>query len=229
MQDKKSPKGNLEKKRTTYLIIGFVVVLALVYAGFELFAPSKKPIDLGLLDIVEVPILIDVDVPDTDPTPPPPIEQNREAILNIQENITELEIDLAHLFGQDISQYDEIPDIEPVQHIGEVIDPAPEPVPFPDKMPEPNGGWDAMYVFLKSNLQYPENIRNIGVQGTVLVEFVVERDGSISNVNVKAGVIRDLDNEAMRVVKMMPKWKPGEQMGKTVRCLYSIPIKFTIN
>ncbi|MCL2247204.1 MAG: energy transducer TonB, partial [Lentimicrobiaceae bacterium] len=101
------------------------------------------------------------------------------------------------------------------------------PIHFPEKMPEPQGGMEGMYEFLRANLKYPQ-VSQYGIAGTVLVEFVVERDGSISNVTIKAGVHPELDKEAMRVVKMLPKWKPGEQLGKPVRCLYNIPISFII-
>jgi protein TonB len=86
-----------------------------------------------------------------------------------------------------------------------------------------------MYAFLESNLIYPEKLRMSGIQGTVLIQFVIETDGSISNVTVLAGVHPDLDKEALRVVKMMPKWKPGKQMGKPVRSYFNIPIRFILN
>jgi protein TonB len=86
-----------------------------------------------------------------------------------------------------------------------------------------------MYAFLQNTLKYPEVARNNNISGQVFLEFVVERDGSISGVKVLVGVYPDLDQEAIRVVKMMPKWKPGKQMGKPVRCFYQIPIRFTIN
>jgi len=71
--------------------------------------------------------------------------------------------------------------------------------------------------------------RDEGIKGTVVVEFVVGKDGSISNVKVLTGVHPDLDAESVRAVRLMPKWKPGKQMGKTVRCFYQIPIRFSIS
>jgi protein TonB len=100
---------------------------------------------------------------------------------------------------------------------------------FVEEMPEYVGGMDAMYAFLQSNLKYPEVARNNGIAGQVFIEFVVERDGSISDVRVLVGVYPELDQEAVRVVRSMPKWKPGKQMGKAVRCYFNIPIRFTIN
>jgi TonB family protein len=103
------------------------------------------------------------------------------------------------------------------------------PLRFVEVMPEPVGGMDAMYKFLQENLTYPKEARDKGISGTVFIEFVVEKDGSISNVKVLKSVDPDLDAESVRVVKLMPKWNPGKQMGKPVRCYFNIPIRFTIN
>ncbi|MCL2303239.1 MAG: M56 family metallopeptidase [Lentimicrobiaceae bacterium] len=104
-----------------------------------------------------------------------------------------------------------------------------EPVRFTEEMPEPIGGFDAMYKFLADNLKYPEAARNSGISGQVFIEFVVEKDGSISNAKVLKGADPELDAEALRVVRIMPKWKPGKQMGKPVRTFYQIPVRFAIN
>ena len=227
MQDKKSPKGNLEKRRTTFLIIGFVVVLGLVYAGFELFAPRKKPIDLGTLGPIEVPYSPDVPVTEKTPPPPPPEQQQKQYLLELVDKEIKINLD-SIIFNPEFNEGEIISDYEPVPFIGEKID-DPPPIEFPEEMPEPIGGFEAMYAFLHANLKYPEIARNNGISGQVFIEFVIEIDGSISNVSVKAGVYPELDKEAVRVVKMMPKWKPGKQMGKNVRCLFRIPIRFTIN
>ena len=104
-----------------------------------------------------------------------------------------------------------------------------EPLRVVDQMPEPVGGFEAMYQFLAENLKYPEKAKNEGISGQILIEFVVEKDGSITNVKVLQGVHPELDAEAVRVVKMMPKWNPGKHKGELVRTFYQIPIRFSIN
>jgi TonB family protein len=100
---------------------------------------------------------------------------------------------------------------------------------FVDEMPEPIGGFDAMLKFIQLELiQYPEKAKKNKITGQVFVEFVIEEDGSISNVKVISGISPELDEEAIRVVSMMPKWKPGKNRGKPVRCFYTIPIRFTL-
>ncbi|MCL2436170.1 MAG: M56 family metallopeptidase [Lentimicrobiaceae bacterium] len=96
-------------------------------------------------------------------------------------------------------------------------------------MPEPVGGMETMYKFLQGNLKYPQSARDKGITGQIIIEFVVEKDGSINDVKVIKGVDPELDAEAVRVIKMMPKWNPGMQDGQPVRTFYQIPIRFSIN
>lgn len=90
------------------------------------------------------------------------------------------------------------------------------------------GGDQARQDFLRENTKYPAIARESGIQGVVYVTFVVERDGSLTDIKVLRGIGGGCDEEAMRVVKMMPKWAPGKQRGKPVRCQFNMPIKFTL-
>ncbi|MCQ2285294.1 MAG: energy transducer TonB [Bacteroidales bacterium] len=98
-----------------------------------------------------------------------------------------------------------------------------------DKMPEYPGGLDSLYQYLLENIQYPVDAREKGEKGTVLVEFVVDKDGSVTNVGVVTSVSPALDEEALRVVRSFPKWKPGEKDGQKVRVHFNIPIQFEQN
>ncbi len=91
------------------------------------------------------------------------------------------------------------------------------------------GGQEALSKFLARKLRYPAEAVKKRIQGNVYVTFVVEIDGSISNAKVVKGVQKDIDEEAMRVVKMMPKWKPGKQKGEAVRTLFTLPILFRLS
>ena len=93
-----------------------------------------------------------------------------------------------------------------------------------EEMPSYPGGMGAMMSFISSNVKYPDG--DYCAQGRVIVSFVVERDGSLSNVRILRSVEEQLDKEAIRVVKSMPKWKPGRQYGKVVRCKYTVPVVF---
>ncbi len=94
--------------------------------------------------------------------------------------------------------------------------------------PEFVGGVDSLMSFLKSNIEYPAPALKSNIQGTVYISFVVEPDGSISTVKCLRGIGGGCDEEAMRVVKMMPKWKPGLQRGEPVRVYFNLPVRFII-
>lgn len=95
-----------------------------------------------------------------------------------------------------------------------------------ETMPEFPGGQEAMYSFITNEIVYPQDAREKGVTGTVLVKFVVEKDGSVSNAEVIVPLYPSIDKESVRTIMAMPKWKPGMQEGKPVRCYYNIPLKF---
>ncbi len=98
-----------------------------------------------------------------------------------------------------------------------------------DKMPEYPGGNQAMSRFMAENIKYPQEAKTKGVTGVVFVAFIIEKDGSVSNVSVLRGVGAGCNEEAMRVVGKMPKWKPGENKGKPVRVEFNLPVKFKLN
>lgn len=95
--------------------------------------------------------------------------------------------------------------------------------------PQFPGGSDALYQFLGQNAHYPEKAKAEGIQGTVYLTFIIEKDGSISNIRVLRSPSDMLSDEARRLVKSMPKWKPGKQRGKNVRVQYNLPINFQLD
>ena len=97
-----------------------------------------------------------------------------------------------------------------------------------ESMPEFPGGEAALYKFLGENIKYPQMAKESGIQGRVFVTFVVERNGSVTDVRVLRGIGGGCDEEAVRVVQNMPSWTPGKQRGKAVRVQYNLPVKFTL-
>lgn len=128
--------------------------------------------------------------------------------------------------------------VEAVRSEIAVAAPPPPPAPKPEvatkvfdvveEMPSFPGGQGALIQYLSSNIKYPVVAQENGVQGRVIVSFVVERDGSISDVKVARSVDPSLDREAQRVVKSMPRWSPGKQNGSTVRVKYTVPVVFRL-
>lgn len=97
-----------------------------------------------------------------------------------------------------------------------------------EEFPEFLGGFETMKKFLSDNIKYPAEALEKGISGRVYIGFVVEKDGRITDAEVKRGVEKTLDAEALRVVKIMPKWKPGKQKGEAVRVAFSVPIDYVL-
>tara|TARA_B100000214_G_scaffold373557_1_gene354129 strand:- start:566 stop:973 length:408 start_codon:yes stop_codon:yes gene_type:complete len=98
-----------------------------------------------------------------------------------------------------------------------------------EEMPEFPGGYEGLAKYLSDSITYPAIAKEYNIQGKVFVQFVVEKNGKVSNIKVVKGVDKNLDKEAVRVVQSLPDWKPGEQKGKAVRVLITIPINFRLN
>lgn len=103
-----------------------------------------------------------------------------------------------------------------------------EPFVFVERMPEFPGGDESLFKFIKSKIKYPLYAIDNKIEGTVLVNFIVNEDGSISNAKITKGIKGGCDQEALRVVKLLPKWKPGMQGGKAVKVYFDIPITFKL-
>ena len=226
MVTKKTDKGNLENKRGLFALVGFALVLGLVYAGFELFASEDRAPAFELVDDDFITV-VDDDVLATDQTPPPPPQQpqQQEVIFRLVDDNVHVDMDIS--FDVDIMPDDVIPEVD--EQDVELVDEAPIEEPpelWTDEMPEYPGGPEALNAFLTREIQYPEVARTNGITGTVLIEFIVEKDGRVSNAKVKVPLFPECDKEAVRGVMAMPKWKPGKKNGKPVRCFYQVPVTY---
>ena len=235
MEVKKSPKADLEGKRSTWLLIGYVVILAFMYVAFEWSDTEKEVIEAPpVVDVqFEEEIVIPITETPPDPiTPPQPVEAPKVAeLLEIVDDNTEVEE------ATDILTEDNLPTSSnigtgtvfvPVQ----VVEEAPkedEIFEVVEKMPSFPGGQAALMKYLKDNIKYPIIARESGIQGRVIVQFVVNKDGSIVDIQVVRSVDPYLDKEAIRVINTMPKWEPGMQRDKPVRVKFTLPIMFRLN
>ena len=104
----------------------------------------------------------------------------------------------------------------------------PPPYRYMQEMPEPVGGLDAVYQFIQENLVYPAAVKQKDMPAQIFVEFIIEADGTISNPKILKGIHPELDAEVIRVVSMLPKWKPGKYNGKFARCFYQIPVRLKL-
>ena len=228
MEVKKTPKADLENRRTLYTEIGLVVALLVVWGAFSYSTKEKAVASLGEdTQVVEVEDM----VPIAQETPPPPPEAPKIPVLSDQIDIVEDDIKVDDNFmsleddanlGVEIMDY-----VEEVKE--EVVEEEAIPFQLVEEKPSFNGG-DAneFSKWVNSKLQYPEIAKENGVQGRVTLQFTVNPDGSVSNVKVLRGVDSSLDKEAVRVVSMSPKWKPGKQRDRAVKVTYTFPVIFQL-
>ena len=137
----------------------------------------------------------------------------------------EVEDDL--LIDVEADETTEVEEYIPIEVEEEVVEEAPI-FTVVESMPEFPGGMAELYTYLGNNIKYPVMAKESGIQGKVYVTFVVERDGSITDVRVLRGIGGGCDEEAIRVVQSMQKWNPGKQRGKPVRVQYNLPVRFTL-
>ena len=159
--------------------------------------------------------------------PPPPAPVQQVVKINIVEDDVEvddnLEIDAEADQNTEVEEY-----IAPVKQDEEESAEEAQIFMVVESMPEFPGGEPALYKFLGENIKYPQMAKESGIQGRVFVTFVVEKNGSVTDVRVLRGIGGGCDEEAIRVVQNMPKWTPGKQRGKSVRVQYNLPVKFTL-
>lgn len=225
MEIKKSAKANLDDKKLTFTLIGLVVALFIVWRVFEYRSYDKQEYE-AFTRTVEV---MDEEMEITkQEQPKPQVQAPKPQVTQIQvvEDDTEVEdIDINAEVDQDevIEEYVyEAPEIEEEEIVEEEVFLSVE------ENPEFPGGTAKLLEYVQKNLKYPMMARESDIQGRVFVGFVVEKDGSISNVKVLRGIGGGCDEEAVRVVQSLPKFKPGKQRGNPVRVQYTLPIVFKL-
>ena len=227
METKKTPKANLENKRPTWLLVGYVTVLAFMFVAFEWTRDIRVDTSGRITENVfeqdmEIPLTRQ---PEVTPPPPPQVTPINDVLTIIDDDATAEETNFASLeeTGEDVV----------IKHIPVTVD---EEVVVEDDIfvvveenPQfPNGGTAGLLQYLGKNIKYPTIPQENGTQGRVTVQFVVNKDGSIVDVKVIRGVDPYLDKEAVRVISTMPKWIPGKQRGVPVRCKFTVPVTFKL-
>ena len=222
----------------TYTLIGLLVSMSFTLFAFTWYDSGEKNIknlgDVVVMDEIEQlpPQTTQAPPPPPPPPPPPQIEiVSDEEIVEDEPPIFQKEVEEETVVERAEVVVEEIkaPEIKAPPPPKEPEEP--EIFTIVEEMPEFPGGQAALFKFLAEKTKYPAMARENGIEGTVYVGFVVLEDGSISNVQVKRGLPgggAGCDEEAIRVVQTMPKWKPGKQRGKSVKVAYTLPFKFKL-
>lgn len=226
MEVKKSPKADLEGKKSTWMLLGYVMVLAIMFIAFE-WTERDKVIDTSqaVAQVIFEEEIIPITQMEEIKAPPPPEVPAAPEVLQIVEDDVVVE-EVKMLSSEDTGQTVEIKYVPPVV---EEEEPEEETIfEIVEQMPEFPGGQAALMQYLAKNIKYPTIAQENGTQGRVIIQFVVNRDGSIVDPVVVRSVDPYLDREALRVVQTLPKWKPGQQRGKPVRVKFTVPVQFRL-
>jgi protein TonB len=204
--------------------IGLAISLAVVLTAFEFpNFDDAKITDLGSLnnELEEM-----VEIPPTEQLPPPPPKIQQPEILEVDDDEViedQIEVNL----DMEANEKTVIEEIivreapaakEEVDEIFEIVEEGAEPI----------GGYEAFYKYVKKNIKYPNQAKRMGVEGKVYVQFVVDKDGSITEVKAIRGIGAGCDEEAVRILAEAPKWKPGKQRGRPVKQRIVLPINFKL-
>jgi len=227
MEVKKSPKADLQNKKALFLEIGLCVSLILMILAFR---ANQEEVQVQTMEYTAEIIETEMIEITREEQKPPEVRQQQvqvtSDILNIVRDDKKIE---ASLTFSDFDQDAEFT-FQPVQSSGtEDVVADDEPFVTVETMPQFQGGDQMKFRnWVQGQLKYPVVAQENGVQGRVVVGFVIERDGSLTNIEVYASPDRSLSEEAVRVISSSPKWTPGKQRGMPVRVRFTLPVEFKL-
>ena len=230
MEVKKSPKADLERSKALNTLMGFVVGLAIVFVGFEwstrdvmVVKESDQVQDIIAEEEVEI-----TRPENTPPPPPPPPAPVVTEVLNVVEDDVELE-QQDILTSEDTQEAAQTAVYTPPAAVEEEEEEAAQQIfTVVEEMPEFPGGMNELLKYLAKSIKYPVIAQENGISGRVVLSFVIEKDGTLTNIEVLQAPDRSLSEEAVRVLETSPKWEPGMQSNKAVRVKYTLPVDFQI-
>lgn len=229
MEIKKSKKADLEGKKGLFFEIGLALSLAVLLFAFEWKTSTEEVSQFQTVPEEQIEEeIIPITQQMLKPPPPPPPAPKLTDLIDIVEDETTIDEELEILDAEDQSENtDVVNDVSDFgDYDGEDTGESEIFIVVEDMPAFPGGN---VQKWIAKNVRYPVLAMENGIQGKVYIQFVIEKDGSITDVKVIRGVDASLDKEATRVVQAMPKWKPGKQRGKPVRVSYTLPINFQLS
>lgn len=227
MEKKKNPKADLEKARSVFFLIGLMVAMGAVFAAFNISTKTTPPPDIGLSDAYSFEEEL---VPITEREQEKKIEQKKLEVKLVELNIVDDDDEIDDNWLPESSEASEDMEIDFNKII--VVDKTEveddEPIFIPSKMPIFPGGEKGLMNYISNKVVYPAAAREQGIEGKVYVRFCVTKFGTVDRVSIARGADPLLDKEALRVVKLLPKWQPGENGGRKVSVWYTVPINFQL-
>ncbi len=228
MEVKKNDNANLEKRKGIFLQLGLVISISLCLIAFEWTTGTKddNPFDTGEEEVIEEEMIPVTEMQEPEPEAPPEVPKTTE-IFEIVEDDVAIENEI--LFEDDETDFDDEIQMYDFEVTEEEEEEEEQIFVVVEDMPTFRGGdVNKFRNWVQQRVNYPQIAAENGIQGKVFLMFVVEPDGSVSNVTIMRGVDPALDNEAIRVVESSPKWAPGKQRGAPVRVRFSITVNFQL-
>ena len=244
MEIKKSNSAQLEDKRLTFFLIGLLIAFTLLFVGLQYqrgpqgeenltedFEDLAQDLDMQTppdqKDMVSAEAMSKAPASEAITQEVKPTEQQQ--VQKAPEKISTTTSELVIGDGSGVVEGAEVKEAAPETAVDNAAGQE-QPIKFTvvQKIPEFPGGWSAFMQWLTKNLKYPESAQKNKVQGTVVVSFIVNKDGSIASTKVSTSADPVLDAEALRVMKMMPKWKPGMDRNKVCRTMIAVPVVFKL-
>lgn len=224
MEAKKSPKADLENKRTYFSNFGLIIslLLMIIIFGWKTYDVDQVVIPKRVQGS-ETEIIVDI-TKQRKPLPVP-VPSSPTMLNLVDNNKTDVE-DLGPINAEDLFDLPSPVNIKPTRP--EEENNVDEVVIVPDIAPQYPGGLEELYRYLYDRVKYSTMAREANIEGTVHITFVVERDGSITDVRLLRGIGGGLDEQVLKTVEDMPKWSPGMRAGKLVRVQFNLPVKFTL-
>jgi protein TonB len=222
MEAKKTDRADLTKKSVFFFSIGLFITMAIIVQAFEWKSYDDDLVELKgkTTDVFEE--VIEVPPTDQPPPPPPPIQAPVIVEVPDEEEIEEeIKVNLDIEVTQDTKVEEIVVKEEPKEETDEIFT-------IVEESAAPKGGMGAFYKYVQDKMKYPPQARRMGIDGKVFVEFVVNKDGSITDVRAVKGIGAGCDEEAVRVVQSAPAWTPGKQRGKPVKQRMVLPITFKL-
>lgn len=223
MEAKKNPELDIYAKSVMFRSFGLMVALSLTLVSFEWKTYDKPEVELQARNTNTFEEVLDI--PPTEQPPPPPPQVSQAQIIEVaNETVIKEEIKVRlDIEVTDQTRVESIviqapaePEVEDTEQVFTIV----------EETASPKGGMAAFYTYVRDNIKYPAAARRLGIQGRVYVEFVIAKDGSLTDVHVIKGIGAGCDEEAVRIVQAAPPWNPGKQRGKPVRQRYTLPIIF---
>ncbi|MEQ8304581.1 MAG: energy transducer TonB [Cyclobacteriaceae bacterium] len=223
MEVKKTEKADLNKKTSFFFSIGLLITMSIVVMAFEWRDSEKQDVDLMAKNVNTFEEMLEI--PPTEQPPPPPPEIQQPQIIEVPDE-EEIEEEIQVKFDVEVTEDTKVQQIviqaaEPEEEVEEIFTIVEDPA-------SPQGGMTAFYKYVGDKIKYPAQARRMGVEGRVFVQFVIDKDGSITEVVAVKGIGAGCDEEAVRILQGSPKWKPGKQRGKPVKQRMVLPITFKL-